>query len=150
MILFIEGFLLLLSGLATFNYWGAIAFHTMAAVRWNSYQFSRLTQIITHSVCMGVPLLLAIIAVSTKSIQATPGAPFAYFRAITPTKTRFHFRSPVRLSWIVMCAALFITQSCQFDIKCVKRGISELVNENETLFHSPDCNYSEINTASIK
>ncbi len=86
MILFIEGFLLLLSGLATFNYWGAIAFHTMAAVRWNSYQFSRLTQIITHSVCMGVPLLLAIIAVSTKSIQATPGAPFAYFRAITPTK----------------------------------------------------------------
>ncbi len=33
-----------------------------------------------------------------------------------------------------MCAALFITQSCQFDIKCVKRGISELVNENETLF----------------
>ncbi len=55
---------------------------------------------------------------------------------ITPFN-KVSISSPVRLSWIVMCAALFITKSCQFDIKCMKRGISELVNENETLFFFP-------------
>ncbi len=48
--------------------------------------------------------------------------------------TRFHFSSPVRLSWIAMSAVLFITQNYQIDIKCMKRGMSEQVNENETLF----------------
>ncbi len=33
-----------------------------------------------------------------------------------------------------MCAALFITQSCQFDIKCMKRGenIIEIGSVSET------------------
>ncbi len=46
-----------------------------------------------------------------------------------PNKVSFSFTSS-----LVMWSALFITQNCQFDIKCRKRGISELVNENKTLY----------------
>ncbi len=80
------GFLLHLCELCIINYWGAIAAHTLVAVRWNVYQFSRRSQIVTHSLCVGIPLLLAIVALATKCNQATPATPFAYFRAPTLTK----------------------------------------------------------------
>ncbi len=55
--------------------------------------------------------------------------------------TEFHFRSSVRLSWIVMYAVLLSHKIVNVDIKCMKRGKCELVNVNETVLYACACAY---------
>ncbi len=74
------GFILILCELIAINYWGAIAIHTLVAVHGKAHYFTRKTEIATHVICTSAPLVIAIVAASTRVMQGNPFVPVAYFR----------------------------------------------------------------------
>ncbi len=69
--------MLILCDITTVNYWGAIAVHSMLAVRWGVFKFSLRAQIFTDVVCIGWPIISATVLLATGRLQAAGKGNFA-------------------------------------------------------------------------